>query len=68
MASSHRNLNMSCVLQVLVSRFASPHVNIRLDSRPVSASVALQDAVVSDGAVLMATGNTVSTKPLIHGQ
>ncbi|XP_037538990.1 hepatocyte growth factor receptor [Nematolebias whitei] len=52
-------------IQVLVSRFASPHVNIRLDSRPVSASVALQDPVVSDGAVLMATGNKITRIPLI---
>lgn len=47
------------LLQVLFSRFASPHVNIRLDSRPVSASVALLDTEPSDRALLMATGNKV---------
>ncbi|XP_013865722.1 hepatocyte growth factor receptor [Austrofundulus limnaeus] len=52
-------------IQVLVSRFASPHVNIRLDSRPVSASVALLDDTVSDGAVLMATGDKITKIPLI---
>lgn len=58
---------MFSVLQVLVSRFASPHVNIRLNSRPVSASVALLDDAVSDGAILMATGDKVSSKSLICG-
>ncbi|XP_029290542.1 hepatocyte growth factor receptor isoform X2 [Cottoperca gobio] len=52
-------------IQVLFSRFASPHVNIRLDSRPVSASVALLDAGGSDGALLMATGNKITKVPLI---
>uniref|UniRef100_A0A8C9ZF29 Hepatocyte growth factor receptor n=1 Tax=Sander lucioperca TaxID=283035 RepID=A0A8C9ZF29_SANLU len=42
-------------IQVLFSRFASPHVNIRLDSRPVSASVALLDADGSNGTLLMIT-------------
>uniref|UniRef100_A0A7N6F5Y0 receptor protein-tyrosine kinase n=1 Tax=Anabas testudineus TaxID=64144 RepID=A0A7N6F5Y0_ANATE len=50
---------------VLFSRFASPHVNIRLDSRPVSASVALLDGDQSDGALLMATGNKITKVPLI---
>ncbi|XP_026221003.1 hepatocyte growth factor receptor isoform X2 [Anabas testudineus] len=52
-------------IQVLFSRFASPHVNIRLDSRPVSASVALLDGDQSDGALLMATGNKITKVPLI---
>lgn len=47
------------IFQVLFSRLASPHVNIRLDSRPVSAAVALLEADGSDGALLMATGNKV---------
>lgn len=52
---------MTCPIffQVLFSRVASPHVNIRLDSRPVSASVALPGDEHSDGALLMATGNKV---------
>ncbi|XP_042352020.1 hepatocyte growth factor receptor isoform X2 [Plectropomus leopardus] len=52
-------------IQVLFSRFASPHVNIRLDTRPVSASVALLDTGGSDGALLMATGNKITKVPLI---
>ncbi|XP_037833963.1 hepatocyte growth factor receptor [Kryptolebias marmoratus] len=52
-------------IQVLVSRFASPHVNIHLDSQPVSASVALLDPAGSDGAMLMATGNKITKIPLI---
>uniref|UniRef100_A0AAX7U6H6 receptor protein-tyrosine kinase n=1 Tax=Astatotilapia calliptera TaxID=8154 RepID=A0AAX7U6H6_ASTCA len=52
-------------IQVLFSRFASPHVNIHLDSRPVTASVALLDADHSDGAILMATGNKITKVPLI---
>ncbi|XP_035012695.2 hepatocyte growth factor receptor [Hippoglossus stenolepis] len=52
-------------IQVLFSRFASPHVNIRLDSRPVSSSVALLDANPSDGAMLIATGNKITKVPLI---
>ncbi|XP_041794946.1 hepatocyte growth factor receptor isoform X2 [Chelmon rostratus] len=52
-------------IQVLFSRFASPHVNVRLDSRPVSASVTLLDADHSDGALLMATGNKITKVPLI---
>lgn len=47
--------------QVQFSRSASPHVNFRLDSRPVSSSVALLDAERSGGALLVATGNKVST-------
>lgn len=54
--------NLSSVFQVLFSRFASPHVNIRLDSRPVSTSVALLGADQSEGALLMATGNKVGLK------
>uniref|UniRef100_A0A669E8U4 receptor protein-tyrosine kinase n=1 Tax=Oreochromis niloticus TaxID=8128 RepID=A0A669E8U4_ORENI len=52
-------------IQVLLSRFASPHVNIHLDSRPVTTSVALLDADRSDGAILMATGNKITKVPLI---
>ncbi|XP_028442004.1 hepatocyte growth factor receptor isoform X2 [Perca flavescens] len=52
-------------IQVLFSRFAAPHVNIRLDSRPVSASVALLDADGSNGTLLMATGNKITMVPLI---
>ncbi|XP_058501925.1 hepatocyte growth factor receptor [Solea solea] len=52
-------------IQVLFSRFASPHVNIRLDSRPVSSSVALLDGSDSEGALLMATGNKLTKIPLI---
>uniref|UniRef100_A0AAX7VB48 receptor protein-tyrosine kinase n=1 Tax=Astatotilapia calliptera TaxID=8154 RepID=A0AAX7VB48_ASTCA len=57
--------NISCYNGVLFSRFASPHVNIHLDSRPVTASVALLDADHSDGAILMATGNKITKVPLI---
>ncbi|XP_047452432.1 hepatocyte growth factor receptor isoform X2 [Mugil cephalus] len=52
-------------IQVLLSRLASPHVNISLDSRPVSASVVLLDADQSDGALLVATGNKITKIPLI---
>nr|XP_046249506.1 hepatocyte growth factor receptor isoform X2 [Scatophagus argus] len=52
-------------IQVLFSRVASPHVNIRLDSKPVSASVALLDADQSAGALLIATGNKITKVPLI---
>ncbi|XP_030587480.1 hepatocyte growth factor receptor [Archocentrus centrarchus] len=52
-------------IQVLFSRFASPHVNIHLDSRPVISSVALLDADHPDGAILMATGNKITKVPLI---
>lgn len=52
-------------IQVLFSRFASPHVNLRLDSRPVSSSVALLNDDHSDGALLLATGNKITKIPLI---
>ncbi|KAK1887471.1 Hepatocyte growth factor receptor, partial [Dissostichus eleginoides] len=52
-------------IQVLFSRFASPHVNVRLDSQPVSASVALLEADGSGGSLLMATGNKITKVPLI---
>lgn len=45
---------------MVFSRFASPHVNFRLDSRPVSTSVMLHGADQSGGALLVATGNKVS--------
>lgn len=51
----------SSVLQVVFSRFASPHVNIRLDSRPVSGSVVLPGQDPSEGALLLTTGNKVSS-------
>ncbi|XP_059191776.1 hepatocyte growth factor receptor [Centropristis striata] len=51
-------------IQVQFSRYASPHVNIRLDSRPVSSSVALMDADGSGGALLVATGNKITKVPL----
>ncbi|KAM3610086.1 uncharacterized protein V6R79_025096 [Siganus canaliculatus] len=51
-------------IQVLFSRIAAPHVNVRLDSRPVAASVALLDADPSKGALLMATGNKITKVPL----
>ncbi|KAM4734033.1 hepatocyte growth factor receptor isoform 3-T3 [Anableps anableps] len=52
-------------IQVLFSRFTSPHVNIGLDSNPVSASVVLPDLPHSEGAVLIATGNKITKIPLI---
>lgn len=52
-------------IQVVFSRFASPHVNFQLDSRPVSSSVMLQDADQSGGALLVATGNKITKVPLI---
>ncbi|XP_054878634.1 hepatocyte growth factor receptor isoform X2 [Poeciliopsis prolifica] len=55
----------SCYNMVLFSRFTSPHVNIGLDSRPVSASVVLPDKPHSEGALLMATGNKITKIPLI---
>ncbi|XP_068595383.1 hepatocyte growth factor receptor [Brachionichthys hirsutus] len=48
-------------MQVLFSRFASPHVNVQLDSRPISTSVSLQE----EGALLMAAGNKITKIPLI---
>lgn len=45
---------------MVFSRFASPHVNIRLDSRPVSGSVVLPGQDPSEGALLLTTGNKVS--------
>uniref|UniRef100_A0A665VF63 receptor protein-tyrosine kinase n=1 Tax=Echeneis naucrates TaxID=173247 RepID=A0A665VF63_ECHNA len=53
------------VVRVLFSRFASPHVNIRLDPSPVSSSVALLDDNNSEGSLLMATGNKITKVPLI---
>ncbi|XP_015227728.1 PREDICTED: hepatocyte growth factor receptor isoform X1 [Cyprinodon variegatus] len=52
-------------IQVLFSRYASPHVNIALDSNPVTASVVLPRTPQSEGAVLMATGNKITKIPLI---
>uniref|UniRef100_A0A8C2Z5S7 receptor protein-tyrosine kinase n=1 Tax=Cyclopterus lumpus TaxID=8103 RepID=A0A8C2Z5S7_CYCLU len=55
----------SSFFQVLFSRLAAPHVNVRLDSGPVSAGVVLLDADGSGGALLMATGNKITKVPLI---
>uniref|UniRef100_A0A667XLY5 MET proto-oncogene, receptor tyrosine kinase n=1 Tax=Myripristis murdjan TaxID=586833 RepID=A0A667XLY5_9TELE len=44
---------------------ASPHVNIRLDTKPVSASVVLRDPNHPDGALLLVTGNKITKVPLI---
>lgn len=52
-------------IQVLFSRFASPHVNIQLDSRPVSASVVLLDGDSAHRSLLLATGNKITKVPLI---
>ncbi|XP_077425336.1 hepatocyte growth factor receptor isoform X1 [Vanacampus margaritifer] len=52
------------LIQVRFSRFASPHVNLRLDSQPVTSSVALLDGQGS-GALLVATGNKITKVPLI---
>uniref|UniRef100_A0A667Y431 Hepatocyte growth factor receptor n=1 Tax=Myripristis murdjan TaxID=586833 RepID=A0A667Y431_9TELE len=52
-------------MQVLFSRSASPHVNIRLDTKPVSASVVLRDPNHPDGALLLVTGNKITKVPLI---
>ncbi|XP_075993283.1 hepatocyte growth factor receptor [Genypterus blacodes] len=51
-------------MQVLFCRSASPHVNIQLDSSPVSPSLALLDAQSPDGALLLATGNKITRVPL----
>ncbi|CAN9499011.1 unnamed protein product [Ophioblennius macclurei] len=50
-------------IQVLMSRSASPHVDIQLDSSPVSSSVAVSEG--SEGALLVATGNKITKVPLI---
>uniref|UniRef100_A0A674P9T4 receptor protein-tyrosine kinase n=1 Tax=Takifugu rubripes TaxID=31033 RepID=A0A674P9T4_TAKRU len=55
----------SCYNVVVFSRFASPHVNIRLDSRPVSGSVVLPGQDPSEGALLLTTGNKITKVPLI---
>ncbi|XP_077566728.1 hepatocyte growth factor receptor-like isoform X2 [Stigmatopora nigra] len=52
------------LIQVRFSRFASPHVSLRLDSRPVTSSVALFDGHGA-GALLLATGNKITKVPLI---
>ncbi|XP_034031628.1 hepatocyte growth factor receptor [Thalassophryne amazonica] len=52
-------------IQVVFSRSAFPHVNIRLDPRPISPSVALLDAHSPQGALLLATGNKITKVPLI---
>uniref|UniRef100_A0A3B3ZEX9 Sema domain-containing protein n=1 Tax=Periophthalmus magnuspinnatus TaxID=409849 RepID=A0A3B3ZEX9_9GOBI len=46
---------------ILFSRSSSPHVNIALDSAPVSSSLLLQD----QGRLLVATGNKITSVPLI---
>uniref|UniRef100_H3DF53 Hepatocyte growth factor receptor n=1 Tax=Tetraodon nigroviridis TaxID=99883 RepID=H3DF53_TETNG len=52
-------------IQVVFSRSLRPHVNIRLDSRPVSAGVVLPGQNLSEGALLLATGNKITKVPLI---
>ncbi|CAL8376223.1 unnamed protein product [Arctogadus glacialis] len=49
--------------QVLFSRAASPHVNVRLDSRPVTTMVLLAPEGPG-GALLLATGNKITKVPL----
>ncbi|XP_061750286.1 hepatocyte growth factor receptor [Nerophis ophidion] len=56
------------LLQVRFSRSASPHVNLRLDWRPVTSTVVLPptgEADGSGGALLLATGNKITKVPLI---
>ncbi|XP_054631731.1 hepatocyte growth factor receptor isoform X2 [Dunckerocampus dactyliophorus] len=55
------------LIQVRFSRLASPHVNMRLDSQPVSSTVVLLDVDGggSGGALLLATGNKITKVPLI---
>ncbi|XP_056137712.1 hepatocyte growth factor receptor [Lampris incognitus] len=52
-------------IQVLFSRDALAHVDIRLDSQPVSPSVALLDPQSPSGSLLLATGNKITKVPLI---
>ncbi|XP_061534063.1 hepatocyte growth factor receptor isoform X1 [Phycodurus eques] len=52
------------LIQVRFSRLASPHVNLRLDSQPVTSSVALLNGQ-DGGALLLATGNKITKVPLI---
>ncbi|KAJ0069764.1 hypothetical protein NL108_013311, partial [Boleophthalmus pectinirostris] len=49
------------LLQILFSRSSSPHLNITLDSAPVSSSLLLQ----GQGRLLVATGNKITSVPLI---
>uniref|UniRef100_A0A8C7ZN56 Sema domain-containing protein n=1 Tax=Oryzias sinensis TaxID=183150 RepID=A0A8C7ZN56_9TELE len=56
---------ISFFFKVLYSRSSSPHVNVRLDSRPVSTSVVLPATAHSKGAVIVATGNKITKIPLI---
>uniref|UniRef100_A0A672YT21 receptor protein-tyrosine kinase n=1 Tax=Sphaeramia orbicularis TaxID=375764 RepID=A0A672YT21_9TELE len=64
-----RHIQVKIILSVLsisfYKLFASPHVNIQLDSRPVSASVALLDGDISHRSLLLATGNKITKVPLI---
>ncbi|CAL9696653.1 unnamed protein product [Knipowitschia caucasica] len=48
-------------LQILFSRSSAPHVNISLDSGPVSSSLLLHN----HGQLLVATGNKITSVPLI---
>ncbi|XP_072291686.1 hepatocyte growth factor receptor [Eucyclogobius newberryi] len=48
-------------LQILFSRSSAPHVNIALDSGPVTSSLLLLD----QGRLLVATGNKITSVPLI---
>ncbi|XP_029009895.1 hepatocyte growth factor receptor [Betta splendens] len=51
-------------MQVLFSRSASPHLDIRLDRRPVTASLPLLHGD-GGGALLVASGNKITKIPLI---
>ncbi|XP_051917176.1 hepatocyte growth factor receptor [Hippocampus zosterae] len=51
------------LIQVRFSRLASPHVNLRLDSQPVTSSATLLDDR-GGGALLVATGNKITKVPL----
>ncbi|KAM6972942.1 hepatocyte growth factor receptor [Aplochiton taeniatus] len=52
-------------IEVVVSRTASPHVDIRLDTRPVGPSTALLSPHSPDGSLLVVTGNKITKVPLI---
>ncbi|XP_023652675.2 hepatocyte growth factor receptor-like isoform X1 [Paramormyrops kingsleyae] len=56
------------VIQVMISRSrqrTSPHVDFRLDPRPVSPEVALIPAPQLDASLLLVTGNKITKVPLV---
>uniref|UniRef100_A0A8C6TAU3 receptor protein-tyrosine kinase n=1 Tax=Neogobius melanostomus TaxID=47308 RepID=A0A8C6TAU3_9GOBI len=56
------DLWFQCKRRILFSRFVStPHVNIALDSAPVTSALLLRD----QGRLLVATGNKITSVPLI---